>query len=176
MRRLFFLFLFLSHHFYTFAYSFDEILDGIYTVQCRNIPLEFRYQVDLYNKIRRTEEVKSLLFRNTSQNDTLIIIELYRECYYMNYSLKWRNGQKDFASYRLLTKNNKEEFLLSENIEDSMIPLTILHNIKIEDFGKIESIVKEKDKTLHTDNYYLSYTKVIIKKQRFAIEYKWFKI
>ena len=154
MRRLFFLFLFLLHHFYTFAYSFDEILDSIYTVQCRNMPLEFRYQVDLYNKTRRTEEVKSLLFRNTTQNDTLIIVELYRECYYMNYSLKWRNGQKDFASYRLLTKSNK----------------------KIEDFGKIESIVKERDKTLHTENYYLSYTKVIIKKQRFAIEYKWFKI
>ena len=176
MRRLFFLFLFLSHHFYTFAYSFDEILDGIYTVQCRKIPLDFRYQVDLYNKIRRTEEVKSLLFRNTSQNDTLIIIELYRECYYMNYSLKWRNGQKDFASYRLLTKNNKEEFLLSENIEDSIIPQTILNNIKTEDFGKIESIMKEREKSLHTENYYLSYTKVIIKKQRFVIEYKWFKI
>jgi hypothetical protein len=94
----------------------------------------------------------------------------------MNYSLKWRNGQKDFASYRLLTKSNKEELLLCENIEESIIPQIILNNIKIEDFGKIESIVKERDKTLHTENYYLSYTKVIIKKQRFAIEYKWFKI
>jgi hypothetical protein len=78
MGRLFFLFLFLLYHFYTFAYSFDEILDSIYTVQCRNMPLEFRYQVDLYNKTRRTEEVKSLLFRNTTQNDTLIIVELYK--------------------------------------------------------------------------------------------------
>ena len=159
------------------AHNYDDLLDSIYVIQCKTVPIRFHYQVEIYNQTRRIEDVKNILFKNINEDDTLTIIELYKDGYDTNYSVKWRNNMLDFSSYRFsINEESKEELLLHYNEEECIIPLELLNYLKEDEYNKIDNFAKEKEKMLHTGYYYLSCTKIIFKSNNFVLKNVWLNI
>ncbi len=160
----------------SYAYTYDDILDSIYTIQCNNIPEIFCCQVNKYDKIRRYEGLKKLIFKDINENDTLVIAELYSDFYNLNYSLKWRNDMLDLISYTLsnIDKNRDIKVLINEG--EPLISLELLNNLQMGKTEEIDAYVQKKEKTLHSESYHLSFTKIILNNNSFNIYHIWIHI
>lgn len=173
MKHTFFIVIFLLCFCSTHADSFEKVLDSLYVIQCKTIPDFFRNQVNEYDSIRRNVDVRKLLFMNVNKNNTIVITELYRAFYYLNYSIKWRNEMSDYVTYSLYKENNKNIIYKSMDTEESLLPLKILNLLQEENFEEIRFYAMEKEKLFHSDSYFLFYAKIIFKGDAFVIHNRW---